>query len=202
MPGSPIFKKIYLHKRLAKWQPAFDHGCLMYRDQWMKFTWDLKSLPAHEPKFRASMRIRKGVDDSMDKIWACIERAYEMDQGWSVNLKQILESVEAASRKGFETKAVTFLLLEDGKRIVGVSGVDIKAPYQFLTGICVEDEYRCRGYGTSLLHATLSHIAENGLAEAVALSRQKVNASKYLYPKFGAKSEPLSENEIPYRTRP
>jgi len=191
-------------KDLAKRPGSFDHNGSMYRDQWIKFTWDIKALPAFEPQLRASMRIRKAVDDDpIDKIWGCTERAFEMDQGWSVNLKQILERLEQSVRKGLDGGEKTALLLEDGKRFVGVSVIDPKnanGPH-LVTGICVEDEYRCRGYGTALLHATLTALSEAGLAEAYVLSRVKVNASKYLYPKFGSKSAPLPESEIPYKVR-
>ena len=52
-------------------------------------------------------------------------------------------------------------------------------------GVCVLNEYRCRGLGTYLLHDSLRRLHERGLEEARLVTRKGLPADRYLYPKFG-----------------
>ena len=167
----------------------------MFRDQWFRFSWNLKDLPKYEHNITGRMRLRQSTDeDDIDVIWDVIVRAYTTDQGWGSGMTDRLEKVEKAVRNKNGEK-LTFIILEDGKCIVGVSGILPAANPQLVTGVCVLEEYRCRGYGTAILYASLKHLADQGLSEASVITKTRIHALKYLYPKFGGKAEPMSKGE-------
>jgi hypothetical protein len=56
-----------------------------------------------------------------------------------------------------------------------------------ITGPCVLIEYRSRGIGGALLHATLEVLRARGLQEAVGQTRPGTTSFKFLCSKFGGK---------------
>ena len=52
-------------------------------------------------------------------------------------------------------------------------------------GVCVLNEYRCRGLGTYLLYDSLRRLRDRGLKEARLVTRKGLPADRYLYSKFG-----------------
>ena len=59
-------------------------------------------------------------------------------------------------------------------------------------GVCVLNEYRCRGLGTFILHESLRRLKERGLEEARVVTRKGLPADRYLYPKFGGLRDVLT----------
>lgn len=167
----------------------------MYHEQWIQFFWDLTSLPPYHAALKPTLHLRKAEEEEAPRIWHTIERAYEMDQTWSVNLRKHLEALEETVMKGYPESKLEYLVLEDGKRVIAVSGIHPKAGStpQLFTGVCVEDEYRCRGLGTLLLHASLTALAEAGLKEAFVVTRQRTNAARFLYTKFNSTSSTITD---------
>lgn len=160
----------------------------MFFEQWIRFTWNLKNLPKHEPKLFGKAKIEIATDrDDLDIICNTIESAYKTDPGWNHGFEERMAKIREAIFEKNETEKLLFYLLIDGKRIVGISGLRVKSIPQLVTGVCVIDEYRCRGYGTALLYTTLKHLADAGLSEAEVITKPKVVAGRYLYPKFGGK---------------
>lgn len=158
----------------------------MFRPEWIKFTWDLAKLPGFEKKLGPNMEIRSGQPSEKDKIWAAVERSFQAEQGWGVILANRLKEIRELTYKGLEDGFLEILVLEDGKRIVGASGliVDAAGPRQLATGVCILEEYRCRGFGAALLYQSLKLLSEKKLEHAAVVTRSNVAAHKYLYHKF------------------
>lgn len=163
--------------------------------QWVKFTWKLKNLPESDESIDQRVEVRSAEKGEGDRVWHTIERAYTMDQGWMTGINARLAEMRKYVMKGLDEKTVHFLVLQDGGRIVGASGLilDDSLPRQLLTGITVVNEYRCRGAGTKLLFHSLKYLEEHGLEEASVVTRANVAAAKFLYPKFGGISQPVEE---------
>jgi N-acetylglutamate synthase-like GNAT family acetyltransferase len=166
----------------------------MYRPQWIRFSWDLKKLPAEAPPHEVkSVELRKAEPDDAHAVWTFLERAFATEQAWGMTLKERMKHLKDAVFQGIEEKNVEYWLLEHGKKIVAGTGLllDAGAPMQLISGICVMEEYRCRGLGTWLLHAGLKRMADAGLASAAVVTRSNTHAARYLYPKFAATSAPV-----------
>jgi N-acetylglutamate synthase-like GNAT family acetyltransferase len=161
---------------------------VMFRPEWIKFTWNLTSLATIENKLGPNMEIRPGQPNEKDKIWAAVERSYQAEQGWGVILATRLKEVREIIFKGLDEGFLEVLVLEDGKRIVGASGLiaDASGPRQLATGVCILEEYRCRGFGAALLYQSLKHLADKKLEHAAVVTRSNVTAYRYLYPKFNS----------------
>ncbi|NJK91467.1 MAG: GNAT family N-acetyltransferase [Blastochloris sp.] len=172
----------------------------MFRPEWIKFTWDLTKLPSEGNKLGPNLEIRSGQPAEKDKIWTAIERSYQAEQGWGIILPDRLKELKDLTYKGLEEGFLEVLVLEDGKRIVGASGLvaSPECPRQLATGVCITEEYRCRGLGEELLYQSLKFLAGKKLEHAAVVTRSNVAAHKYLYPKFGShrdKMEKLPEVE-------
>ena len=168
----------------------------MFLDQWIRFTWNLKQLPEQEPAAEGRVRLRQLDErDDLPRIWRALERAYATDPGWGSGRQKRLTVLRKAVFDGVGEARPKFFVMEDGSRMVGVSGWSAQTTPELLTGICIVEEYRCRGYGALLLHATLKQLAKEGLARASVVTKTKINASKFLYPKFDSTSELVSEEE-------
>lgn len=172
----------------------------MIRPQWIKFTWDLKNLPAFKDPMSRPLTLRQATKDEIEGVWLVVERAHMRDTGWNLDLKARLEEIDRIVHRGVEQENVEFWVLLDGSRIVGASGlvVDKDSPRQLATGICIFEEYHRRGAGTVLLYASLKHLAEKGLPQATVITRKGVAAARHLYPKFGSKSEEVpQQSDLP-----
>lgn len=164
----------------------------MFLEQWIRFTWNLKNLPKQEPKLFGRAKITLATDqDDLDVLFNTVVSCYKTDPGWNHGFEERIAKIREAMFAKNEEEKVTFYLLIDGKRIVGISGLRTKITPQLVTGVCVTNEYRCRGYGTALLYTTLKHLADAGLEEAEVVTKPKVVAGRYLYPKFGGKMTPV-----------
>ncbi|MFH1066834.1 MAG: GNAT family N-acetyltransferase [bacterium] len=166
--------------------------------QWTRFTWDLKNLPDYEFQAPPHIQLRQmDAKESVHEAFDVIMRAYMTGRGWSTGLKLRLAKVQKAVECSVNDEKLTFFAIEDGSRIVGVSGAHPAADPQLVTGICILEEYRCRGYGAALLHATLKHLAAHGLQEASVITQNNIIASKFLYPKFNSRQEIIQDaNEV------
>lgn len=158
----------------------------MYRPHWLKFTWKLKELPAEAPTHAVkAVELRKAEAPDAAPLWAMMERAFSTEMAWGMLLPERLKHLREAVHEGIEQKSTHFLVIEHGRRIIGGSGVlkESQAEAHLLTGICVMEEYRCRGLGAWLLYHSLRTLADAGLPEASVVTRSNTAAARYLYPK-------------------
>ncbi|MDD5261236.1 MAG: GNAT family N-acetyltransferase [Methylacidiphilales bacterium] len=170
----------------------------MYKPDWIRFSWELKSLPAKEPKLNGGFVIRKAEEDEREEVYNVVERSYLAELAWGIASLERLAELKEAILKGMGEKDFRVLIVEDGKRIIGASALltDPTAPRQLVSGICVMEEYRCRGAGTALLWQSLKLLADEGLDTASVVTRSNVPACKFLYTKFTSRRERVEEMPV------
>ncbi|MDR0533050.1 MAG: GNAT family N-acetyltransferase [Verrucomicrobiales bacterium] len=167
----------------------------MFKPEWIRFNWDLKKLPADAPQAGNGLEVRLGEEEEAQAITIVVERAYQAEQGWGVVRPQRLKELKEVILRGMDEKNIKVLVLQDGRRIVGASVLctEADAPRQLVSGICVLEEYHCRGWGSLLLWRSLKFLSEQGLDKASVVTRSNVNAFKHLYPKYHSTRERLEE---------
>lgn len=159
----------------------------MFRPHWATYRWNLKSLPAEAPRHLVkSTELRAANEDDAATIWSAMERSFAAEQAWGLQLLDRVRMLRKTVFDALKEKKVHFLVVEHGRRIIAGSGLvaDSESPVQLATGIWVMEEYRCRGLGKFLLHASLKHLSDSGIDEAVVVTKSNTAAAKYLYPKF------------------
>lgn len=165
----------------------------MPRAAYVQFIWDLTEFTplTNGPKVLGD--IREATRNEAEKVWSVIELSVMADPAWSIGLKQRLKELRPVVFDGLDSGKVCFLVIHSGERFIGASGLvaDAGAARHLVTGIHVVNEYRCRGQGTQLLAKSLSWLKEKGLKEAAAITKVGIAAEKYLYGKFGGRSNPI-----------
>lgn len=154
----------------------------------IRFQWDLKKAPTQAPSLPAKHEIKELKEYDVESLWEGMQKSFLNEKSWIVGLDGHLD--ELRRRLFPEGKAMTgmqMLGLVHGARVVGFSAVLPVAGEgpQLLSGVVIDYEYQRRGFGTALLHATLRHLAAQGLETAAVVTRETVPAAKFLYPKFG-----------------
>jgi len=168
----------------------------MYKPKWLGFTWNLNAF-SNESKTETIMgdlRLAEKPDEE-----ACnqiVERALITERGWGVHGEARIREMKDFLRRAFgPDTGQEVVVWEDGRRLVGLSALclDAESPRQLVSGVCIYEEYRCRGGGTALLQRSLERLAENGLDAARVVTRERITAARFLYPKFQSKIEELDE---------
>jgi ribosomal protein S18 acetylase RimI-like enzyme len=155
---------------------------------WVQFTWNLHQLPAGSPKLDARYNAEAATQEDRALLLAAITRSMSMEPAWSDDLAARVKLAEEIIDTAFPAGEVAFVAIKHGARIIGTAAIrDAGDKVSNLPlGVCVLNEYRCRGLGTFLLHEGLRRLKERGLEEARLVTRQGVPADRYLYPKFGS----------------
>jgi N-acetylglutamate synthase-like GNAT family acetyltransferase len=164
----------------------------MKLSNWLRFTWDLKQLPAFENTLGEHYEIGPAtVDDAME-LRKIISSSFVLDPMWSPDLQELTEKIETWLDRAFASPDSIFLALRHGTRIIGaaVLSTQPEADMQLIPGPCISMEYRNRGFGTRLLEQALTRLREAGLSQAAGVAKENVPVSKFLYPKFNATSSP------------
>jgi GNAT superfamily N-acetyltransferase len=165
----------------------------MYRPDWLKFTWNLSSIPEVLPVVGSLPDVRVGEEGDEGQFWEAMERSFKTEIAWGPLQNERIAECRDLAPDPMDGRDVRTIVLEDGKRIVGGSllSIDTESSRHFLSGIFVIEEYRCRGAGEALLWKSLNFLKENGLNHAIAVTRSNLSAAKYLYPKYNASRETL-----------
>ena len=161
---------------------------------WVQYTWNLKTLPADAAKLPSRYTVEAATLEDRTLLLAAVSRSMSMEPAWSDDLTARVRLAEEIIQTAFPAGEVTFVAIKHGARIIGASAIrDAGDKVSNLPlGVCVLNEYRCRGLGTFLLHEGLRRLKERGLDEARLLTRKGVPADRYLYPKFGSERVVLS----------
>jgi ribosomal protein S18 acetylase RimI-like enzyme len=164
----------------------------MKLSNWIRFTWDLTRLPSFETTLPEHYEIGPATADDEKELRKIISSSFVLDPTWNPDLQEVTERIEAWLERAFASPACSFLALRHGTRIIGASVIctEADADMHMIPGPCISTEYRNRGFGTRLLEQALSRLREAGLGEASAVAKENVPVSKFLYPKFDAKSAP------------
>jgi ribosomal protein S18 acetylase RimI-like enzyme len=161
---------------------------------WVQYTWNLKTLAAETAKLPSRYTVEAATLEDRSLLLAAVTRSMSMEPAWSDDLAARVKLAEEIIQTAFPAGEVTFVAIKHGARIIGAVGIrDAGDKVSNLPlGVCVLNEYRCRGLGTFLLHEGLRRLKERGLEEARLVTRQGVPADRYLYHKFGSERVVLS----------
>jgi len=156
---------------------------------WVQFSWNLKSLPADTAKLASRYTVEAATLEDRNLLLAAVSRSVSMEPAWSDDMNARVKLAEEIIEDAFPAGEVTFIAVKHGARIIATSAIrDAGDKISNLpVGVCVLNEYRCRGLGTFLLHESLRRLRERGLEEARLVTKKGLPADKYLYPKFGGK---------------
>jgi GNAT superfamily N-acetyltransferase len=154
--------------------------------RWTRFTWDLAKLPARENSLAKCYTLRAASRDEETAVAAVVLRAFSLDSDWADQWGLLRERLDWQLRLAFERESVPAVVILHGSRIVAASvlSTEVEAESSLISGPCVLAEYRNRGLGSALLHASLAHLAQAGLPQAHAISKENAPSMRFVYPKF------------------
>jgi ribosomal protein S18 acetylase RimI-like enzyme len=154
---------------------------------WVQYTWNLKTLAAEAAKLPSRYTVEAATLEDRNLLLAAVSRSMSMEPAWSDDLAARVKLAEEIIQTDFPAGEVTFVAIKHGARIIGAAAIrDAGDKVSNLPlGVCVLNEYRCRGLGTFLLHESLRRLKERGLEEVRLVTRKGLPADRYLYPKFG-----------------
>ncbi len=159
---------------------------------WQRFTWDLAKVPSAKDVISPPYQLRPATTEEQDTVQKVTASAFSMDSGWGNLQKQFVERIRKQVATAFEKDAKNqCLVLLHGSRIIGSSvlGLEEGTAGHLLTGPCILHEYRSRGLGSQLLHASLLALLGAGFKKAFGITREKATTARFIYPKFGGVSE-------------
>lgn len=153
---------------------------------WVVFQWKTASLPS-SPAVPPPHVIRAARKDEQSVVVAALSAAYALDPEWNDLSRQFIVTLPGLVEKAFEGEEPSCLVLSHGSRVVGVSVLDpaLESENHLISGPCVMMEYRNRGLGSALLHASLAQLREQGVSVALGRTRFKGTAARFVYPKWG-----------------
>ncbi len=155
--------------------------------QWVRFTWDLDTLPALTAALPEHYHIAPVSRADENEVRAVLARCFAHDTSWGGAIHEVKAMLEGWLEQTFAPEGSNLCLaLRHGARIIGASIVvpDPLAEDHLAPGPCVQMEYRNRGLGTALLAEALRQLQAAGVPRAVALARRDGPVARFLYPKF------------------
>lgn len=164
----------------------------MKLDNWLKFLWDLRAFEAPATELPSHYVIRRAARNEEEIVSKAIFSAFSLDSDWSDSLNRIWPTLSEQIVDAFKSKDPKCLVLTHGTRVIGASllSTEPDAAYQVVSGPCILVEYRNRGLGSILLASSLTLLREAGLETAVGITKKTIPAAKFVYHKFGGRSEP------------
>src|SRR5450432_2916841 len=155
--------------------------------QWVRFTWDLDTLPPLGAALPEHYHFVGATDADEKELRAVIARSFAHDTSWGYAIHEVNDMIDGWLLRAFAPgEGGICLALRHGLRMIGAS-ILIPAPAaenHLSPGPCVLMEYRNRGLGTALLGESLHRLREVGLARATAHTKSNAPVAKFLYPKF------------------
>jgi len=164
----------------------------LFTPPWVSFSWETAQVPSFQPGPMAPL-IRPATREEGEEVLKVIMLSLSMDSGWNDSLALAEEYLKQAIHRLFNAEEPLCLVAPKGNRLIAASilEADPLAQNQLVCGPSVIMEYRNRGIGKHLLHASLSMLKERGLDSVIGMTRANTAAARYVYPKFGGKSEPV-----------
>jgi hypothetical protein len=164
----------------------------MQTKSWIKFTWQLGSIPEPEDNSHLPIQCRIANPDEEAEVIDVLSKSTALDSSLGDAGRILQHYFSALAPRLWKSKDHRSLAVFDGERIVGASVylTNPEADFHLASGPCVLSEYRSRHLGAWLLQATLFDLQEQGLKQATGVCKQHSVLAKYLYPKFGGTGEP------------
>ncbi|MFI0348589.1 MAG: GNAT family N-acetyltransferase [Chthoniobacterales bacterium] len=153
---------------------------------WNRFQWRLAALPA-PPVLQEPFSVRRARPDEKEAVRYVALLALKMNTDWHDATEYASDSIEKGIEASFSADhEPTCFVIAHGARIVGTSMVDpaLEAVSHLISGPWVLMEYRNRGFGTALLHASLQELINHGINDAYGITRKNAIAARFVYPKF------------------
>lgn len=154
---------------------------------WSLFHWKTVTLPK-PPRLASSFSIRAAFFDEKEVATQVAMLSLKMNTEWHEATLTVTSAILEGSKRAFvDNDTTSCLVITHGKRIIGVSMLDIRpeAPYHVLSGPWVLAEYRNRGFGSALLYASLEQLAKQGIQEVSGATYANSVSSRFVYSKFG-----------------
>lgn len=135
--------------------------------------------------------IRRATREEGEEVLRVLLLSLSMDSAWNDSFAQAERYLSEAVARIFNDTEPLCLVIPKGNRMIAASLLDPvpEAPSHLLSGPSVLMEYRNRGIGSRLLHASLEALAEAGVTNPAGITRDKTVAAQHVYPKFGGISE-------------
>jgi GNAT superfamily N-acetyltransferase len=161
--------------------------------RWSRFSWKTDSLGAPQVPASGADLIRRATREEGEDVLHVILLSLAMDSGWNDSLQLVEEYAKASVARIFNAEEPLCLVIPKGNRLIAASLLDptVEALNHLVSGPSVLMEYRNRGIGSRLLHASLSELRERGITSALGVTRDKTIAARYVYPKFGSVAAPV-----------
>ncbi len=161
---------------------------------WVQYTWNLKTLPAEASKLDVRYTVEAATLEDRSLLQAAVTRSLSMEPSWSDDLAARIKLAEEIIAHAFPAGEVAFVAIKHGARIIATTAIrDAGDQVSNLPlGVCVLNEYRCRGLGTFLLHEGLRRLRDRGLDQARLVTKRGLPADRYLYPKFNSQRVELA----------
>jgi ribosomal protein S18 acetylase RimI-like enzyme len=167
---------------------------LMKLSVWVQYSWDLARLPAEAPKLDSRYAVEMATLDDRELLRAAISRSVSMEPAWNDDMAARVKLADEIIETAFPVGEVAFVAIKHGARIIAATAIRESADKisNLPLGVCVLNEYRCRGLGTFLLYEGLRRLCDRGLNTARLVTKKGLPADRYLYPKFGSTRAELS----------
>jgi ribosomal protein S18 acetylase RimI-like enzyme len=103
----------------------------------------------------------------------------------------LLPQIRHEFEDSFGRREIDCLVVMQGNRTIGASLIKPLADISnhLISGPCISSEYRNRGFGSVLLKESLLMVAKHGASKVFGVTRSTSPAARFVYPKFGGRSE-------------
>ena len=166
---------------------------------WVRFTWQTASLPTSLTGVSGADIIRPATSDEADKVLDVVMHSFSMDSAWNDFMVKVEPYLKESIARIFNQEEPLCLVIPKGNRFIAASLLNPSGEdsNQLLSGPAVLVEYRNRGLGARLLHASLAALRDRGLSTVRGITRVNGVASRHVYTKFGGVEESV---QLPSQT--
>ena len=159
---------------------------------WMRFSWKTASVPSIETSSDVA-GLRPATKEEGQKVIDVILNALSLDSAWNGSFVSVENYLKDAATRILGQEESLCLVLPKGNRLIAASLMDptAEASSQLLSGPVVLAEYRNRGIGSQLLHASLVALRDRGMESVSGVTRANTVCARHVYTKFGGIGEPV-----------
>jgi GNAT superfamily N-acetyltransferase len=164
---------------------------------WVRFNWDLTTLPKTPEELPAHYQIAPAAKDDEMGVRKVFSSSFLLDPVWNSAIGEVMQKIQAELDRVFAGEG-TCLALRHGSRIIGAAVVwnDPAREDQLSPGPCILMEYRNRSFGVRLLERSLFWLRDAGLKRAGAVALDYAPAARFLYPRFGGTAVAIADPDL------